>query len=83
MHWKIEIFQKILKSGCRVGNSRLRTAQRLTKLIATFYILGWCIIWLTMMDRATPRAPAKLAFKPIEVELLDKLRPAHRAKSHH
>ena len=34
MRWKIETFHKILKSGCRAEDSRLRTAQRLTNLIA-------------------------------------------------
>ena len=40
MHWKIETFHKILKSGCRAEDSRLRIAQRLTNLIALFCILG-------------------------------------------
>ena len=29
MRWKIELFHKILKSGCRAEDSRLRTAERL------------------------------------------------------
>ncbi|MES2362635.1 MAG: IS4 family transposase [Pseudomonadota bacterium] len=83
MRWKIETFHKILKSGCRAEDSRLRTAQRLTNLIALLCILGWRIFWLTMMNRAAPEAPARLAFTPIEVELLDKLRPVPRTKAHH
>jgi Transposase DDE domain len=38
--WKIETFHKILKSSCRAEDSRLRTAQRLTNLIALFCILS-------------------------------------------
>ena len=30
MRWKIETFHKILKSGCRAEDSRLRTAERLS-----------------------------------------------------
>jgi hypothetical protein len=30
MRWKIEVFHKILKSGCKAEDSKLRTAQRLT-----------------------------------------------------
>ena len=81
--WKIETFHKILKSGCRAEDSRLRTAQRLTNLIALFCILSWRIFWLTMINRTAPTAPATLALTPIEVELLDKLRPAPRTKVHH
>jgi hypothetical protein len=81
--WKIETFHKILKSGCRAEESRLRTAQRLTNLVALFCILSWRIFWLTMIHRAAPQAPATLALTPIEVELLDKLRPAPRTKATH
>ncbi|MPW18719.1 hypothetical protein BN2476_630125 [Paraburkholderia piptadeniae] len=34
MRWKIETFHKILKSSCKVEESRLRTADRLADLIA-------------------------------------------------
>ncbi len=75
MRWKIETFHKILKSGCHAQDSRLRTAQRLTNLIALFCILSWRIFWLTMINRTAPTAPATLALTLNEVELLDKLRP--------
>ena len=79
--WKIETFHKILKSGCRAEASRLRTAQRLTNLIATLCILAWRIFWLTMINRAAPEAPAGLAFTPLEAELLDRLRPTPPASA--
>ena len=44
MRWKIETFHKILKSGCRAEDSKLRTASRLTNLPAIFCIPGWCRI---------------------------------------
>ncbi len=73
MRWKIETFHKILKSGCKAEESRLRTAQRLTNLIAVFCILSWRIFWLTMMNRAVPNAPPTLAFTALEIHLLDQL----------
>src|SRR5215207_8631317 len=45
LRWKIETFHKILKSGCRAEESRLRTAERLVKLIAVFCILSWRVFW--------------------------------------
>lgn len=33
------------------------------------------IFWLTMINRAAPKAPAALAFTQTEIELLDQLRP--------
>ena len=73
MRWKIETFHKILKSGCKAEESRLRTAQRLTNLIAVFCILSWRIFWLTMMNRAVPDASPTLAFTALEIRLLDQL----------
>src|SRR3954469_8206126 len=48
LRWKIEVFHKILKSGCQTERARLRTAERLVKLIAVFCILSWRIFWMTM-----------------------------------
>ena len=78
MRSTIETFPKILKSGGRAEDSRLRTAQRPTYLIATLYILGWRIFCLTMINRTAPQALAALAFRPPEVELLDRLTPSPR-----
>src|SRR4029078_644522 len=32
LRWKIEVFHKIVKSGCKAEESKLRTAQRLANL---------------------------------------------------
>ena len=68
--WKIETFHKILKSGCRAEESRMRTAQRLANLIAIFTILSWRIFWVTMLKREAPRARPSLAFTKTEIEIL-------------
>jgi hypothetical protein len=73
MRWKIEVFHKILKSGCRAEDSRLRTAQRLANLIAVFCIVSWRVFWMTMLNRASPDAPAELALTPSELHVLEHL----------
>ena len=73
--WKIETFHKILKSGCRAEEARLRTAERLVRLIAVFCILGWRVFWMTMIRRAAPDAAAKLVLTGVEIALLDRLVP--------
>lgn len=77
MRWKIEVFHKILKSGCRAEDSRLRTAQRLANLIAVFCIVSWRVFWMTMLNRAAPDAPAELALTASELHLLDHLLTTH------
>jgi hypothetical protein len=71
--WKIEVFHKILKSGCKAEESRLTTAQRLTNLIALFCILSWRVFWMTMLNRSMPDAPPTLALTEVEITLLDQL----------
>lgn len=70
--WKIELFHKILKSGCRIETARLRTAERLTKLIALFCILAWRVFWTTMVARTAPCAPTNAVLTETEVVLLDR-----------
>ena len=64
LRWKIELFHKILKSGCRVEESRLRTAERLVRMIAVCCILSWRIFWMTMLNRTQPEAPPDTALIP-------------------
>ena len=71
--WKIETFHKVLKSGCKAEDSKLRTAERLTNLMAVLCIIGWRVFWLTMVNRVTPHAPAKVALTKIEIEILDRI----------
>jgi hypothetical protein len=49
---------KILKSGCKAEESKLRTAQRLTNLIAVFCIISWRIFRITMLNRSAGAADA-------------------------
>jgi hypothetical protein len=62
--WKIETYHKILKSGCRADQSKLRTAERIVNLLAMFCILGWRIFWMTMLSRCTRHLKPTLALTP-------------------
>jgi hypothetical protein len=75
LRWKIEVFHKILKSGCKAEDARLRTAERLVKLIAVFCILSWRVFWMTMVGRSAPDAEPGLVLTDREVALLDYLVP--------
>ena len=75
LRWKIEVYHKILKSGCRVEESGLRTAERLVRLVAVCCILSWRIFWMTMINRIQPEAPPTVALTQLELDLLDRLFP--------
>lgn len=69
--WKLETYHKVLESGCRAGQARLRTAERLTDLLAVLCVVGWRVFRLTMVSRAAPDAPAETVSTTAEIEVLD------------
>ncbi|SEI17765.1 IS4 family transposase [Paraburkholderia hospita] len=75
MRWKIETFRKILMSGCKAEDSKLRTADRLANLISVFCILNWRIFWLTMISRCAPQAPPDTVLTSAEMELIERIVP--------
>ncbi len=84
LRWKIEVFHKILKSGCKAEESKLRTAQRLANLVSVFCILSWRVFWMTMLNRSAPDALPTLALTETEIAVLDRLvsdKPQARRKT--
>ena len=81
MRWKIEMFHKVLKSGCQAQQSKLRTADRLANLLSVFCLLSWRVFWLTMLNRTAPEASPQWALTPLEVDLLDRLVKEKRERS--
>jgi hypothetical protein len=73
--WKIETYHKVLKSGCRAEESKLRTAERLVNLLSVFCIVAWRIFWMTMLNRSTTAIPVSVVFSETERQLLDNLVP--------
>ena len=71
--WKIETFHKILKSGCKAEDAKLRSAARLTNLIAMFCIIGWRVFWITMVHRTSAKSSPEDVFTKIEIVLLDRI----------
>jgi hypothetical protein len=68
--WQIEVFHKILKSGCRVEDCRLQTADRLHSFVALMSIIAWRLHWLTYLNRCQPDLPCTAALTTIEWEAL-------------
>ncbi len=80
LRWRIETYHKILKSGCRAEDLKLRTAERIVHLLAIFCIVGWRTFWLTIVQRATRLAPAGLVFTDLEIDLLARIAGKRRPR---
>ncbi len=49
--WLIERYHYTLKSGCRLEQLQLETADRLERALATYAIVAWRLLWLTYEAR--------------------------------
>lgn len=75
--WQIEIFYKIIKSGCAVEDCRLKTSERLQNYIALMSVIAWRLHWLTFLNRANPDLSCSMALTTVEWQAL--YRRIHRS----
>jgi hypothetical protein len=68
--WQIEVFHKVLKSGCRVEECRLQTADRLYNWVALMSVIAWRLHWMTYIHRCQPDLPCTAVLTTIEWKAL-------------
>jgi hypothetical protein len=68
--WGIEVYHRTLKSGCRIKDRQLGTAERLETCLGIDMVVAWRIYHLTMLGRETPELPCTVFFKDIEWKAL-------------
>jgi len=61
--WGIEVFHRVLKSGCKIEARQLGTADRLEACLAIDAVVAWRIHHLTYLGRATPDVPCTAVFE--------------------
>lgn len=64
--WEIEIFFKTYKSGCKVEEKSLRSADRLYPLFSLLLIVAWRLNFLLQMGRVNPNLSCELFFERSE-----------------
>lgn len=81
LRWLIERFHFTLKSGCRIEQLQLETAQRLLNALATYSIVAWRLMWLTYAARLSPEDSCEAVLQPTEWKLLRrKFEPKNRSQ---
>ena len=68
--WQIELFFKILKSGCRIEARQLETADRLKRCLALYAVVAWRVLYLTMLSRDIPQMPCNVLLETQEWQAL-------------
>ncbi len=64
--WQIEIYFRILKSGCRIEELQLEKLERLEPALAFYMIIAWRVLFLTTLGRACPEMPCDVVFETPE-----------------
>jgi len=68
--WQIEIFFKILKSGCRIEQRQFESAERIKRCLALDAVIAWRVLYLTMLSRSTPNLPCSVLLETEEWQAL-------------
>jgi hypothetical protein len=68
--WGIEVWFKVLKSGCKIEDRRLASAERLKRCMALYSVIAWRILYATMLARAVPDLPGTVLLEPEEWQAL-------------
>jgi hypothetical protein len=64
--WDIEVFHRVLKTGCRVEEIQLKSESALRPCLALNLIVAWRILYLTHLGRECPDLPCSVVFEQAE-----------------
>jgi hypothetical protein len=73
LRWRIERYHYTLKSGCKVEQLQMETAERLAKALSVYAVVAWHLLWLTYVARSDAEGAAE---EVLEGEALQVLRAA-------
>lgn len=68
--WGIEVYHRVLKSGCRIKDRQFGAARRLENCLAIDMVVAWRIHHLTWLGRQAPDIPCTAFFEDTEWKAL-------------
>jgi hypothetical protein len=66
VRWMIEIFFRVLKSGCRVEERLFESMDRLLTCLAVYIIVAWRTLYVCRLGRSCPNIDCEAVFEPAE-----------------
>ena len=66
VRWMIEVFFRVLKSGCRVEERRFEHIDRLLSCLAVYLIVAWRMLYVCRLGRSCPEISCEAVFEPAE-----------------
>lgn len=68
--WTIEIYHKVLKSGCLIEERQFEAANRIERYLAIDSVVAWRVLSLTLQSRETPDQSCEAFLDPQEWQAL-------------
>jgi hypothetical protein len=68
--WVIEMYHKVLKSGCRVEKRQFEDFENLRRYLALDAVVAWRVLYLTFLNREMPDLPTTLFLETHEWQAL-------------
>lgn len=70
LRWGIEVYHRTLKSGCKIEDRQLGSADSIENCLAIDSVVAWRICHLTKLGRETPHTPCTVYFQESEWKAL-------------
>jgi hypothetical protein len=68
--WTIEVWHRVLKTGCRIEARQLETVERLAVALTLYSIVAWRLLYATMLTRTDPDIPCSVLLSEPEWQAL-------------
>ncbi|MDX1924105.1 MAG: IS4 family transposase, partial [Rickettsiaceae bacterium] len=66
LRWQIELYFKVLKSGCNIEKLQLETKERLENALAIYMIIAWRLLFVTYIGRFLPELSCQIFYTESE-----------------
>jgi hypothetical protein len=66
VRWMIEVFFRVLKSGCRVEERRFEQIDRVLACLAVYLVVAWRTLYVCRLGRGCPEISCEAVFEPAE-----------------
>jgi hypothetical protein len=66
VRWMIEVFFRVLKTGCRVEERLFEHVDRLLTCLAIYLIVAWRTLYVCRLGRSCPEISCEAVFEPAE-----------------
>jgi len=70
LRFQIEVYHRTLKSGCKIEERQLGSAERIESCLALDMMVAWRIVHLTKLGRETPDVPCTVFFEEAQWEAI-------------